>query len=34
MTDEVKIRRVLVDEMSDTLIKKDKEQNIMKQEII
>ena len=34
MTDEVKIRRVLVDEMSDNLIKKDKEQNIMKQEII
>jgi len=30
MHDEVTIRRVLVDEMSDGLMKKDKENNLMK----
>jgi hypothetical protein len=30
MQDEVTIRRVLVDEMSDGLIKKDKEYNLIK----
>ena len=33
MHDEVKLRRALVDEMSDGIMKKDQEHKLMKQEI-